>query len=292
MNLAAMEAPTVNPGQKEDKAENRIVYLIANPRASMVEFLRMIGNRGDFKVMHIPANWAYCHAHNYTKLTEGWYREDAPKTYLQAKDDIYKEAENSAVFVGENTHTAKDFLEENKEFIKDPRVQLIILVRNPHGSIIDYYEKKEKIFDELPRSQLSASMGFKDVYELVQVMNSQGCNPLIIQTEDLYNNTKNTVQSVCDYLNVPCKEEWLHWKDISENFTSFPGWYTIEVTKTAVDWHMDAIKSTGFTRSMTYVVDEEGNPTFQEISNPKHREICIEAYQENLPYYELLQTKA
>lgn len=84
------------------KANNRIVYLISNPRSSMLEFLRMIGERGDFKVMHIPANYAYCHANDYVELVKGWYREDAPSNYVQAKEDILKEAEKK-MFLLEKT---------------------------------------------------------------------------------------------------------------------------------------------------------------------------------------------
>ncbi len=270
---------------------NRISYLIANPRASLVEFLRMVGNRGDFKVMHIPANWAYCHAHNYTDIAKGWYREDAPTTYAQAKADILKEVEKAPVFVGENTHTAKDFLEYDKDFIKDPRVQLVFLISNPHRAIIEYYEKKKNYFDKLPSSQLSESIGLKDLYKLLEDMKKNGLTlPLIIKSEDLYYTTKEAVQSVCDYLHVPFKEESLHWKDISENFSSFTdlGWYTIELTECSKHWHGDAIKSTGFSEPQAYALDKNHNPTFEEISNPEHRRICMQAYEENIAYYKLL----
>lgn len=272
------------------KAQNRVVYLIANPRTCMVEFLRMMYARnGDFKVMHIPANWAYCHVNNYLDITQGWYRADAPTNYAEAKEAILKEAETAPVFVGENTHTAVEFLAANEDFKTSPQVQYICLLGEPHRAIISYYEQKKDYFDQLPRFQLSKSIGLKDLYGLLLDLERRNLpKPLILKSEDLYNNTHATVQSVCSYLDLPFKEESLHWEDLSADFTAFPGWYTIELTECAKKWHSPAIASTGFTKPIRYALDEFGSPTFEEIANPDHREICIEAYKENLIYYNLL----
>jgi Sulfotransferase domain len=274
-------------------AHNRIVYLIANPRTCMVEFLRMIHARdGDFKVMHIPANWAYCHVNNYLDIVKGWYREDAPTSYVEACQTILQEAETAPVFVGENTHTAVEFLAANESFKINPQVQYICLLGEPHKSVISYYEKKKNYFDELPRSQMSKSMGLKDLYELTLEFEAKNLpKPLFLKSEDLYYNTEETVKRVCQYLDIPFKEESLHWQDLSENFTSFPGWYTIELTDCAKTWHLPAISSTGFTKPASYELDASGRPTFAEIDNPEHREICRQAYEENLVYYNLLLAK-
>lgn len=268
---------------------HKIVYLIANPRTCMVEFLRMIHARNDFKVMHIPANWAYCHVNNYLDIVKGWYREDAPTSYAEAREAILKEAEIMPVFVGENTHTAVEFLAANEDFKISPQVQYICLLGEPHKAIISYYEKKKDYFEKLPRCQLSKSIGLKDLYELLEEFERKNLpKPLILRSEDLYSKTHETVQSVCSYLGIPVKEESLHWEDLSEGFTSFPGWYTIELTDCATKWHSPAIACTGFTKPISYALDEFGTPTFEEITNPEHREICKEAWQDNLKYYNLL----
>lgn len=273
--------------------QNKLVYCICNPRSKLIELMRMIGNRGDFKVMHIPANWAYCNvpAHIYTDITKGWYREDAPATYAKAQEDIFNEAEKNNVFVGENTHTANEFLKENSQFLKDPRLQLVFLVSSLHGAVISYYRKKKDYFDKLPATQMADSIGLKGMYELlIDIKKDGGTPPLIIKSEDLYFKTQDTVQSLCHFLNVPFKKEALNWADASSNFISFEqwGWYTIELTDCSKAWHMEAIKSTGFTKPETFAIDYQGNPTFEEIENPHHREICIQAYKENLVYYNLL----
>ena len=270
-----------------------IVYLIANPRSGLVEVLRMSGERKDHKVMHIPANWAYCHAHKdqgFTDIAKGWYREDAPTTYEAAKNDIYKEAEKANVFVGENTHTAKEFLEINKDFVSDPRVHFIFLVSDPHTAIINYYEKKADYFDQLPVHQMTDSLGLKGLYEFREGLIKNGYKaPLVVKSEALYFNTKPTVQQICDYLKIPFIESSLQWKDLSADFKNFSdyGWYTIELTDCAKHWHMDAIKNTRFSKPLTYET-EGGKPTFKEIKNEKHQQICMQAYEENKKYYDLL----
>jgi len=272
-----------------------IVYVISNPRASLVELLRWAGNLNHFKVMHIPANYAYCNVpeHDYTKIVEGWYRQDSPTTYKQAKDDILKEAEKAPVFVGENTHTVNEFLPANPDFMQDPRVKFLVLIREPHGSTIDYYMQKKDYFDTLPEEQMSRSLGFEGLYNLLLQFEKSGKGlPLIVSSENLANKTNETIQKTCDYLNIPFKEQALHWKDISDNFTTFEdklGWYSLELTDCSKKWHEKAIKSTGFSPIEKYAVDAEGNPTFEEIENLKHREICKKAYEENLVFYDKIQ---
>ena len=291
---AAMISGFIEAGSDVKTPTHRIIYCMCNPRSALIELLRMVGERGDFKVMHIPGNWAYCHAHNYTELTKGWYREDAPAIYEQTLADILKEAETADVFVGENTHTAKDFFEVNKDFLKDPRLEMIFLVSDPHASIISYYEKKQSYFDSMPASQMSDSLGLKGMYELGEKIKEQtGNRPFTIKSEDLYFKTQEMVSTLCKYLHIPFIEKALRWKDASASFSSFTdlGWYTIELTDCSKTWHGNAIKSTCFSRPVTYAVDAHGNPTFEEISNPKHREICQRAYEENIGYYNLLLEK-
>lgn len=272
-----------------------IVYLIANPRAGLVEFLRMIGERGDFKVMHIPGNWAYCRVHDFTHLVDGWYREDAPATYAETKADILKWAEKGNVFVGENSHTAKDFLAYEEEFIKDQRVRLLFLISDPHSSIISYYKKKKAYFDELPVGQLVESMGLQYLYELSQKLKQSGCGaPLVIKTQDLHLKPNKTVQRICDYLQIPFIKESLSWENAESTFLDFTdfGWYTIELPGCSKHWHSSAIKSTRFSKLASYAVDKQGNPTFEEVENPQHRARCIDAYNKSISYYTLLSAEA
>lgn len=167
-------------------------------------------------------------------------------------------------------------------------MQFLVLIREPYGSIIDYYDQKKDYFDKLSEDQMDKSIGFEGLYNLLnQIKASNNVIPLIFSTEDLYYNTNNTVQKICDYLNIDFKEESLRWNDISENFTTFEsqGWYTIELTDCSKKWHEKAIKSTGFTRPMGYALNVIGEAKFEEIENPKHRAICKKAYEDNLVYY-------
>jgi hypothetical protein len=263
----------------------KIVYLIATPCSKTLEVLRMIHERGDFNVMDIPANLAYCHVHNYVHLVEGWYRDDAPTTYLQAAQEIDKMALKGPVFVGETTHTATEFLAANPELAS--RMQYVCLIGNPHNLTISYYEKKKDYFDQMPETQMANSIGLKDLYEFIISLKEHDRAVCICRSDDLYYHTEDTVKSMCGHLQIPYMPHALHWKDISENFTTLPFW-TIANTSCILAWNLDVIQSTGFTLPQQYAVDEQGNPTFEEIANPKHRKICADAYNENMIYYHLI----
>ncbi len=264
-----------------------IVYLVATPCSGMVELLRMMHERGDMTVMHIPANLAYCHVHNYVDIVRGWYREGAPVNYQQAVAEIDKMALTAPVVVGENTHTAVEFLAENQEFANRPEVHYVFLIADPHSIIISYYEKKKEYFDQLPKEQITNSVGFKELYAFITSLKDKENGVFICQSEDLYYRSETTVQSLCNYLHIPYLPKALHWKDLSHNFSTFPFW-TIENTSCSYTWHLDAIKSTRFTQPQQYATDSYGNPTFEEIIDENHRKICVDAYKENKVYYDLI----
>lgn len=284
ISASVMTQPSELPCAQKNHS---IVYLMATPCSGMVELLRMMHERGDMTVMHIPANLAYCHEHNYVDIVRGWYRDDAPVNYNQVVTEIDKMALKSPVVIGENTHTALEFLAANQEFADRVQVHYVFLIADPHNIAISYYDKKKDYFDQLPEEQMTNSIGFKGLYAFITSLKDKGHSVFICQSEDLYRQPETTVQSMCNHLQIPYLSKALHWKDLSPNFSTFPFW-TIENTSCSLEWHLDAIKSTSFTQPQQYATDPSGNPTFEEITNENHRRICINAYKENKVYYDLI----
>lgn len=241
------------------RIHHNIVYLAATPCSAMVEVLRMIAQRGDMLAMHIPGNLAYCHVPryidgktiNYLNIVKGWYKDEAPTTYQKTAEVIHQQAALTPVFIGENTHTATEFLTANPDFARQDNVRFVFLIGNPHHLIIDYYNKKKDYFDQLPEAQMANSVGLKDLYEFIKQLTSQHKAVFICESEKLYSAPEATVQALCNYLQVPFMPESLHWKDISVDFTELPFW-TIENTECSRTWHMKAIQSTGFTQPPQY----------------------------------------
>lgn len=276
------------PEQAAVQQAHPITYIVATPCSGLIETLRMMHQRGDMNVMHIPGNLAYCHVHNYLNIVQGWYRDDAPTSYAQAAAEIESMAQKGPVVVGENTHTAMEFLADNPDFANNPNVQYVFLIGDPHEITISYYDKKKDYFDQMPEEQIARSIGYKELHAFIASLRENGKRVFICETKSLYERPDTTIKALCTYLHILYKPEALHWSDLSANFKTFPFW-TIENTNCSLEWHSDAIRSTEFTPSQTYKVDAEGNPTFEEIENEKHHTICEKAYEENKVYYDLIK---
>jgi hypothetical protein len=267
-------------------AENKVVYLVSPPRSLSVAFLRMMEARKDFKVMNEPSQWAYNKINN-PELTKSWFFKDAPQTFDEVKQKIFSFSKESNVFAKEMSFAVKDFILNDKELVENKNVYFVFLIRNPHHSVISWYKKQLEIASDI--ALFSSLIGFKQTYEIFKNIKNRSANrPLIMLTEDLYNEPNKTVQMFCKYIGIPFKEEAMNWKDLGEDFTGIKEWNEIKPKKFAHHWHLDAIKSTKFSIPTQYAIDKNCKPTFEEISNLEHRECCKKVYEENLEYYKLL----
>ncbi len=193
----------VNPFIHSNK-QNKIIYLISPPRSLSVAFLRMIAARGDFTILHEPSQWAFDSIH-YHDLTKDWFRQDAPATFEDVKKKIFTHALTSNVFVKEMSFAVRDFLLQDNELIQDNRVYFILLLRDPHHTVISFYKKTLGVF-----KGFSDVIGYKDAYELFEKIKHQAVHaPLIILSEDLYNSPKETIQKFCDHVGIEFKDSSL-----------------------------------------------------------------------------------
>lgn len=257
----------------------KIIYLISPPRSMSVAFLRMMDARGDFTVLHEPTVRPYDNIH-YPELTKDWWNTTAFNTFDEVEEHILQKSKNTNVFVKEMTFSSAEFLQRTG-MLKQPNVHTIFLLRNPHHVVISFYNKCNAIPNEYSRL-----IGYKETYELFKYALVHGSHkPIILRTEDLYTQPKKTVRAICKALDIAFKPESLHWQDLGPGFSGEHEWREIKRTDLFQYWHGDAIKSTGFSKPRSYNVDEQGNPTFEEIANQEHRNACIDAYEKNLSWY-------
>lgn len=274
-------------------AQNKIIYFISPPRSLSVAFLRMMQARGDFLIMHEPSQYAF-NALNSPGSVNDWFNENAYKTFEEVKEKIFEHAECSNVFVKEMSFAVYKFLLNDPAFVKDSRITFVLLVRNPHHALLSLYKKLKHNFSEIFDSEdtcysFADLVGYKCLYQtlcLIKEYSSQA--PIVLLTEDLYNNPEKTVQSFCDQCNISFKEDALLWQDLGDTFLGTEEWHELKKSDRTHYWHSNAIRSTGFSQPSHYEVDSLGEPTFSEVENLEHRTICIEAYKENLNYYNLM----
>lgn len=262
-------------------AEEKIIYMIAMPRSSSTAFLRMMHARGDFAVMNEPSLYVFCKKYNPSSAKSA-FTSNAKETHAEVITEVLERAKRQSVFVKDmGFFSPGDFIHD-VDFMRRSNVHFVFLVRNPHNSIISFYNVFQTVIDSF-----SDCIGCKASYEIYQSVKKMGANPpLIIFSEDLYDYPQETVERFCHQLNIPFKEEFLHWKNLGENFSGFEEWNEIKLPSKLKQWHSTAIQSEGFQPARKNNVDSNGCPTFIEIENLQDRKKCQEAYKENVIFYQ------
>ena len=268
----------------EKKPSNKIIYLITPPRSLSVAFTRMMQERGDHEVFHEPSQYAYDMCY-YPDIAEAWYKKDSYATFNDVKTALYIGAAKKPVFAKEISFAVEEFLEKNLDFIKDENVQFAFLMRNPHHAVISFYKKLNYI-----PSEFDFLIGYESLNHIFQLVLEYSKNkPVIIFTEDLYNNPEGTVEAFCSAVGIPFLPHSLHWSNLGSEFDGKDEWHELKYKEFVHHWHGDAIQSTGFAKPLQYELDSQGKPTFAEIKNPKDREECLKIYLHNLHFSELLK---
>lgn len=265
---------------------HKIVYLFSPPRSLSVAFMRMMEARGDFTVFQEPSLKAY--EKKYYPQHLAWFLDVVPETFSEVKARVLKEAQTRNVFVKEMAVSVKDFLIEDNDLIRNPNVKCIFLARNPHHAILSCYKKYNNL-GKLPASEC----GYESTYLLLKAIQERGViKPLVVHSEDLYENPERTAQVVCNYLGIEFLPKMLTWKDLGEDFSGHEQWHETKHKEITQHWHGDAIRSTGFGKPTQYEVDAQGKPTFSEVKDPAQRAAIIAAYNENKHYYDLIRKES
>lgn len=265
--------------------ENKIIVLISPPRSLSVAFLRMMQARGDFVIFHEPTQSVYNRQH-YEDFSKGWFREDSPRTFAEVKNRILEQAQKAPVFVKEMSFALREFLIKD-DFIKKQNVYFVFLIRNPHSVVISFYNKfRDKSED------FKYWIGYQAAYELFEEIQMKAFNaPYLMFSEELAEDPQKVIKHFCNYVDIPFKEEALAWQDLGSNFIGVDEWHESKEKELVHHWHGEAIKSTGFGKLAHYEIDKNNQPTFSEIQNIDHCEMCREAFYHNLKYYQLFLEK-
>lgn len=265
--------------------QGKIIYLISTPRSCSTVCLRMMEASGEFLVMNEPAIYPFIKSSKAdSDLTKGWFHKSSYQTFDEMKQHILKLATNSNVFVKEISFFVEDFLLHDNEFVSNPNIQFIFLIRNPHNLIISYYKKYLEIVPNF-----SHYIGSRSSYNIYQGIKNKAKNPIIILfAEDLCNHPKETAQKLFSSISIPFHDKCLKWQDLGEDFSGISEWGEIKVQEKLYHWHDRAIRSICFEPITENRINAQGQPTFEEISNESDRLECIKMYEENYPFYKQL----
>lgn len=255
---------------------HKIVYLISPPRSLSVAFLRIMDNTGHFKIFHEPSQYMYW-------PNKAYYTENVFTTYQQVKEAILTASETQPVFVKELSYSAQNFLLNDKDFVTNPAIQFVILLRNPHHTALSLYKKIPIV-----QYNLDELLGYKSIFAIFKTLkNSAAHEPIIIFTEDIYNKPEETIRAFCHTLDIPFTPEILSWQSVGNNFTGQQEWTEVKHAQHTHYWHEDALKSTGIHQPHSYKTDAAGLPTFEEVAL-EYRQLFINTYKEHKKYYDKL----
>lgn len=262
------------------QAGNKIVYVISPPRCLSTALERNFQERGDFDVVNEPGWGAY----NLTLYSNNQYqlpiKSESWMFYSDVLQMIFEKAKTSHVLIKEISFAVEPFLLNAEQLMRNPDVYFIFLIRDPHGALISFCKKR---FKNVPLQKF----GYRSSYLLCEKVKQYGVNsPIIISAEELSRYPEEIITLLCEKIGIPFKSESLHWSDLGENFDG-KEWNDRKDKKYLYHWHSDAIRSTRFKPLVSYAVDAQGKPTFEEVA-PENLSEVIAMYNLMMPYYWLL----
>lgn len=268
-------------------ANHPIIYMVSTPRSLSTAFTRMMYERGDCAIFHEPSQYAFDTIY-YPEFLERTFKPGGLETFEEVKEALFSEAKNRLVFAKEMSFGVEEFLRKDPEFIRNPQVHCLFLLRNPHHAAISFY-KKYPTFD---LNTLPSLLGYELLLKVMEnVERVTRKPPFIILTEDLYADPHSTVKAFCEEVGIPFMPEKLSWEKLDSSFDVQKEWHEGKIEESWRLWHGDAIFSGGFGKPSQYALDDFGNPTFEEIENLEHREIVRNAYEYNLPFYNQIRKR-
>jgi len=203
--------------------DNKIIVLWSAPRSRSTAFERIFLERCDFSIKHEPFSVSYYYSRE--RCSNRYYNIESKEEYLYKNvvQDILDSKKAQSVFIKDMAYHALPFIEDKvlKQFNNT------FIIRNPKQAIGSLYKMWPDFdFDET---------GYKQQFELYNHIVGLGREkPIIIDSDDLCNNTVKTYASYCELLEINYDVKHLSWevKEIPEWETSWK------------EWHVDALNST------------------------------------------------
>lgn len=268
----------------------KTIFCISLPRHRSTAFLRMMQERNDYVVMHEPGWCAYLNTYtpDVSEAREGRLNPAIPQTFEEVKKVINDERKQQNLFIKEMHFAATKYIDQ--EMVKNPDIHFVFLIRNPHHVYISFAKHIESntgsdVFELFKQDILS----YRALYQFYNYIKKERPNvPFVLDTDELLLNPKKQIHAFCDYIGISFKEESMEWSNQVDQFCTTKEWEVSPLCSFSEKWNMDAVKSTGFSaKQYVYAVDEQGEPTFEEIENVEHRAFYKALYEENMPYYKL-----
>ena len=262
--------------------KHKIVYSVSTPRALSTAFTRVWEAAGEYDIYFEPSYTPYNFSNK--SMTEDKVQEGIPKTFEELKNHFFEAAKTSHVFTKEIGYTVHEFLLSDQKFVKDPRVQFIFLIRNPHHSLISWHRLHDRS-GKFWIADWDKECSLKDIYEIYQRVCKLSPNPpVIVFAEQIYTNPEQTITQLFEQIDQPFDQKCLKWTASKEELNK-TNWHFLAELKR--ETKHNALTTSGFQSPTQYQANEKGEPTFNEIENAVDRNNMHRTYQAQKEYFNL-----
>lgn len=228
----------------------RILALWSAPRCRSTAFLRMMGERGDFQVLHEP----FSHVADFGATRVGDRRVGTEAELIAALRAL---SASGPVFFKDTTDFHYPVLLADREFLAEVRHTFII--RHPREAIASHFA----LNPGLGRDEI----GFARLAEIFDAVVAAGGEPVVVDSDDLVENPEGTVRRYCAEVGIPFRPEALSWG---------PGMR--EEWAGTSRWHESTSRTSGFSRTATaYARTTDNDP------------VLAGYLRHHLPFYERLR---
>lgn len=260
---------------------NKIVYIISTPRSLGTAMFRMFENRDDFTGFMEPNSVVYKRRIFSPERTKTWFFDDTFKNIEEIKTSLFAEQEKSHVIVKDTGYTAEDFIHNDNQFIQNPDIYFVFLVRDPYEVQCSMYKKHKRV-----APIISDYVGTKQLYSMYQKVKTLSPNKVhLVITDKLIEDPKGTIEPIFASLNIPFSEKSLSWDNLGPDFTG-ARWRTPFRFKEFRTWHNNAIHSTHISKptSKKRPLQED---LFSHALTEADKELLLEINEYHTPYYNL-----
>ena len=220
----------------------RVIIMWAHSRSLSTAFLRMMIERGDVLVLHEPL---------LAIAEEGGVLLPTPdggsmmvRSASQLLSFLEKIGRIWPIFVKEVLDCRYDYLIDHPAEIA--WMTHTFIVRDPRQAISSHYAMNPLV--------TCSEIGYERLYELFELAWSMtGRIPVVIRAEQLLCDPAKIVKAYCEAVGLPFLAHALTWRGEDR-----PEWQRTR------EWHIDAIRSSGFARiQKSYFDTIDNNPTLK-----------------------------
>ncbi|MEA5468868.1 hypothetical protein [Spirulina sp. 06S082] len=235
----------------------KILALWAIPRSTSTAFERMMRERGDFLVCDEPFGLSFYYSPDRCNTTRYLEAElDPSNSFNSVLEKLKQENEKQPVFIKDMAYHIDPIV--SPKFLS--HFENTFLIRNPAKSL-------PSLFNGWPDFNQKEA-GYTSLYQLFEIVRKmRGNAPVLIDSDDLVQKPKATIQAYCKALDLPFIEESLEWKPEPQS----------EINQWEGGWHTYVQSSTEF--------KERINRDYVIIKDNEH---LRQSYEFCLPYYKKL----